>query len=165
MSSIKREVKKKASPRPEARFLSRDPAHCSFIPLEKFGLLSILVSFSVDGDAAVESGRAASETGCFRSNHGSIRGSWPMAISGYPRGHNVIWVTRCPKHTGPISLTDTPIEPSILEALLFARLAMRTISTCRKSVAKGLGTWSYARKNWEIWCLLVPASPRLVGKP
>ena len=28
-------------------------------------------------------------------NHGSIRGSWPMAISGYPRGHNVKWVTRC----------------------------------------------------------------------
>jgi len=22
-------------------------------------------------------------------NHGSIRGSWPMAISGYPREHNV----------------------------------------------------------------------------
>src|ERR1700687_2575206 len=22
-------------------------------------------------------------------NHGSIRGSWPMAISGYPRGHSV----------------------------------------------------------------------------
>jgi hypothetical protein len=22
-------------------------------------------------------------------NHGSIRGSWPIAISGYPRGHSV----------------------------------------------------------------------------
>jgi hypothetical protein len=22
-------------------------------------------------------------------NHGSIRGSWPIAISGYPRGHTV----------------------------------------------------------------------------
>jgi hypothetical protein len=32
-----------------------------FIPLEKFGSLSILVSFSADGDAAVESERAASE--------------------------------------------------------------------------------------------------------
>src|SRR5579859_2694651 len=100
MSSIKRDVKKKAPPRPEARFLSRDPAHCSFILLEKIGLLSILVSFSVDGDAAVESERAASETGCFRGNHGSIRGSWPMAISGYPRGHNVIWVTRCQSTRG-----------------------------------------------------------------
>src|SRR3981081_1942937 len=31
----------------------------------------------------------------FHGNHGSIRGSWPMAISGYPRGHNVSGVTRC----------------------------------------------------------------------
>jgi hypothetical protein len=54
MSSIKRDVKKKVLPRPDPRFLSRDPAHCSVIPLEKFGLLSILVSFSADGDAAVE---------------------------------------------------------------------------------------------------------------
>src|ERR1700746_3618622 len=23
------------------------------------------------------------------AHHGSIRGSWPIAISGYPRGHNV----------------------------------------------------------------------------
>src|ERR1700741_5050764 len=28
-------------------------------------------------------------------NHGSIGGSWPMAISGSPRGHSVITVTRC----------------------------------------------------------------------
>jgi hypothetical protein len=55
MSSIKRDVKKKVLPRPEGeKILSRDPAHCSVIPLEKFGLLSILVSFSADGDAAVE---------------------------------------------------------------------------------------------------------------
>jgi hypothetical protein len=88
MSSIKRNVKKKVLPRPDPRFLSRDPAHCSFASLEKFGLLSILVSFSADGDAAVESERAASEM-VLHGNHGSIRGSWPMAISGYPRGHNV----------------------------------------------------------------------------
>ena len=24
-----------------------------------------------------------------------------MTISGYPRGHNVKWVTRCQRHTGP----------------------------------------------------------------
>jgi len=28
-------------------------------------------------------------------NHGCIRGSWPIAISGYPRGHSVSWVTGC----------------------------------------------------------------------
>ena len=31
----------------------------------------------------------------FRGNHGSIRGSWPIAISGSPRGHSVGTVTRC----------------------------------------------------------------------
>ena len=36
-----------------------------------------------------------------------------MAISGYPRGHNVKWVTRCRSTRGQISLTDTPLEPSI----------------------------------------------------
>src|SRR5205814_7593218 len=36
MSSIKRDVKKKASPRPESEIFSRDPAHSSFASLEKF---------------------------------------------------------------------------------------------------------------------------------
>ena len=40
------------------------------------------------------------------ANHGSIRGSWPIAFSGYPRGHSVIrepwWQT-----TGSNSLLDT----------------------------------------------------------
>ena len=49
MSSIKMDVKKKsASTGVESR--SRDPAHCSFTSLDWFGLLSILVSFSADGD-------------------------------------------------------------------------------------------------------------------
>jgi len=41
--------------------LSRDPAHCSFTSLEKFGLLSMLMSVPADGDDAVEFKRAASE--------------------------------------------------------------------------------------------------------
>ena len=53
--------RKKAPPRPEAENLSRDPAHCSFTSVEKFGLLSIRVSFSADGDDAIELERAASE--------------------------------------------------------------------------------------------------------
>ena len=44
MSSIKRDVKKKAPPRPE-EIRSRDPAHCVGLPLKMFGLWSILVSF------------------------------------------------------------------------------------------------------------------------
>src|SRR4029077_18173548 len=31
----------------------------------------------------------------FRGNHGSIGGSWPIAISGSPRGHSVRTVTQC----------------------------------------------------------------------
>ena len=45
MSSIKRDVKKKAPPRPEGEIFSRDPAHCSLATVEKFGWLSILVEF------------------------------------------------------------------------------------------------------------------------
>jgi len=41
--------------------LSRDPAHCSFTSLERFGLLSILVSFSADGDELSSFERAASD--------------------------------------------------------------------------------------------------------
>jgi hypothetical protein len=41
--------------------LSRDPAHGSFASREKFGLLSMLMSVSADGDDAVEFKRAASE--------------------------------------------------------------------------------------------------------
>ena len=54
MSSIKRDGQKKAPPRPERKFLSRDPAHCGFTTLEKFGWLSMLMSFSAYGDDAVE---------------------------------------------------------------------------------------------------------------
>jgi hypothetical protein len=60
------------------RFLSRDPARCSFLPLEKFGLLSILVSFSADGDDAIEFERGASEWVAFTGNMvlSEARGLW-----------------------------------------------------------------------------------------
>jgi hypothetical protein len=111
MSSIKRDVKKKTPPRPEGEIFSRDPAHCSFATVEKFGWLSILVGFLMV--AMPSSSKERQARLLFKVNHGSIRGSWPMAISGYPRGHNVKWVTRCPSTRGRISLTDTPLEPSI----------------------------------------------------
>jgi hypothetical protein len=34
-------------------------------------------------------------------DHSSIRDSWPIAFSGYPRGTRVAWETRCPRHTAP----------------------------------------------------------------
>jgi len=61
MSSIKRDVKKKSSASTGVEIVSRDPAHCSFTALEKFGLFSTLMSFSAEGDDAVEFKRAASE--------------------------------------------------------------------------------------------------------
>jgi len=61
MSSIKRDVKKKAPPRPEWRFfLEIQPTVVSLL-WRSLALLSILVSFSADGDDAVEFKRAASE--------------------------------------------------------------------------------------------------------
>jgi hypothetical protein len=87
--------RKKLLPRPEWRFFLEIQPTVVFSSLEKFGSLSVLMSFSADDDDAVEFERAASEMSDSKVNHGSIRGSWPMAISGYPRGHNVKWVTRC----------------------------------------------------------------------
>ena len=54
MSSINRNVTKEAPPRPEVEIVSRHPVHCGFTSLEKFGSLSIFVSFSADGDDAIE---------------------------------------------------------------------------------------------------------------
>jgi len=34
-------------------------------------------------------------------DHSSIRDSWPIAISGYPRGPRVGCETTCPRHTAP----------------------------------------------------------------
>src|SRR6266699_6427353 len=85
MSSIKRDVKKKVLPRPETRcFLEIQP---TVIRLPWGSLTcahsdqSPLVSFS----GSVEFARATSEWR-LKVNHGSIRGSGPIAISGYPRG-------------------------------------------------------------------------------
>ena len=61
MSSIKRDVKKKNSASTGVEIVSQDPAHDSCTALEEFGLWSVLMSFSADGDGAVELERAASE--------------------------------------------------------------------------------------------------------
>jgi hypothetical protein len=69
-------------------FLEIQPTTVVGASLKKFGFWSIRGFLCVDGEVmGLE--RAASETGDSVVNHGSIRGSWPMAISGYPRGHSV----------------------------------------------------------------------------
>jgi hypothetical protein len=40
-------------------------------------------------------------------DHGSIRDSWPIAFSGYPRGPRVRCETRCPKHAAPNKPAET----------------------------------------------------------
>jgi hypothetical protein len=112
MSSIKRDVKKKLRLDRRARFfLEIQPTVVSQRGEVWLVVHSRRVSLlMVQCHRVRKSGKQA---GCFAGNHGSIRGSWPMAISGYPRGHNVKWVTRCQSTRGRISLTDTPLEPSI----------------------------------------------------
>jgi hypothetical protein len=85
MSSIKRDVKKKAPTRPE-EILSRDPAHSVSWSLKRFGVLFYSHEVSMVLVAKVSVQDAAKQDDV---NHGSIRGSWPIAISGYPRGHSV----------------------------------------------------------------------------
>jgi hypothetical protein len=41
------------------------------------------------------------------ANHGSIRGSWPMAFSGCPRGPRVVCETGCPRHAAPNFTVET----------------------------------------------------------
>ena len=58
-----------------------------FRTLKMFGLLSHPRKFSLCAMVAkFEYERRGKQDDV---NHGSIRGSWPIAISGYPRGHSV----------------------------------------------------------------------------
>ena len=41
------------------------------------------------------------------ANHGSIRDSWPIAFSGYPRGPRVVCETDCPRDTAPNLSAET----------------------------------------------------------
>src|SRR5260370_38932402 len=81
--------------RTRRRFLSRDPAHCllvcpsirsrgSFVACLPFPWLS-----SSGGDDADRVLKLGKRIWYLSVNHGSIRGSWPIAISGYPRRHSV----------------------------------------------------------------------------
>jgi len=112
MSSIKRDVKKKLLPRPDGEGLvSRSsPLTFGFVGEAWFVVHAHKIPQRM---VAMPSSSKERQAGLvLKGNHSSIRGSWPMAISGYPRGHSVKCVTRCRSTRGPISLTDTPLEPS-----------------------------------------------------
>ena len=97
MSSIKRDVKKKVLPRPEAEkiLVSRSsPLTVSAPPrLRSRGFALAYLPFpwvsSSGGDYANRVLKLGKRTWYWSVNHGSIGGSWPIAISGYPRRHNV----------------------------------------------------------------------------
>ena len=78
--------RKKAPPRPEDEIVSRDPAHSVSLSLKMFGLSFHSRKLSLLLVATIECARRGKQDDV---NHGSIRGSWPIAISGYPRGHSV----------------------------------------------------------------------------
>ena len=94
MSSIKRDVKKKVLPRPESRCCLEIQPTVSCTPrFSREGLLWLICPFSEfifsgsdDADRVLKLGK---RNRFLSVNHGSIGGSWPIAISGYPRGHSV----------------------------------------------------------------------------
>jgi len=120
MSSIKRDVKKKAPPRPEAERIFVSKSSPLSVCASRFTreVLLCWVCHSPRFPVTVvtlpiESWQRGKRDWYLSVNHGSIRGSWPIAISGYPRGHSVQIRDSVPKHTGPTSLTDTTLEPSV----------------------------------------------------
>src|SRR5271157_4639518 len=92
MSSIKRDVKKKVLPRPEVEkiFVSRSsPLSVSAPRFRSRGFALACLPFlwvsSCGGDDANRVLKLGKRTWSWSVNHGSIGGSWPIAISGYPR--------------------------------------------------------------------------------
>ena len=89
MSSIKRDVKEKVLPRPEARFLFSRSSPLKFRFSEEAWPIAHAHKFPPRMVAMPSSSQERQARLVLKVNHGSIRGSWPMAISGSPRGHNV----------------------------------------------------------------------------
>jgi hypothetical protein len=62
---------------------------------------------SLLGDEACQFRNQQSRTAVNFGDHSSIRDSWPIAFSGYPRGPRVGNETRCPRHTAPNYTAET----------------------------------------------------------
>ena len=85
-------------------FRPRDSVHCTAAP----GCLdfhSQRFSSCSRNDASLFRDRQAQRLS--GANHGSIRGSWPMAFSGCPRGPRVVCETGCPRHAAPNFTVET----------------------------------------------------------
>ena len=90
--------------------LAIQPTVCSSVPwfAQGFcsGWFSLRLVFPAGGDNAYRVRGLSKRKLCLSGDHGSIRGSWPIAISDHPRGHSVKMVTRC-QGTRTSSSTDT----------------------------------------------------------
>src|ERR1700746_2075736 len=111
------------------KFLSRYPAHCLQMALDHSrgssldcsSIRSVHFSSGDNVRRLLKLGKRFN-----RGNHGSIRGSWPIAISGSPRGHSVQNSDSVPKHTGVNQLSDTPLVKVI--AVIFRARVRRAIA-------------------------------------
>ena len=62
---------------------------------------------SSGGDDADRSGKLGKRSGCRLATHGSIRGSWPSAFLGCPRGYRDYTEAKCQWHCAPTGVKDT----------------------------------------------------------
>ena len=73
--------------------LEIQPTVCKCPPISLRGFALACLPFrwvsSFGGDDANRVLKLGKRTWSWSVNHGSIGGSWPIAISGYPRGHSV----------------------------------------------------------------------------
>src|SRR5271170_2447193 len=94
--SIKRDVKEKVLPRPEVEKILVSRSSPLSVSAHRFrsmdfalACLPFLWVSSFGDDNANRVLRQGKRHRSWSVNHGSIGGSWPIAISGYPRRHNV----------------------------------------------------------------------------
>ena len=128
--------RKKASPRPERDFLLEvQPTEVSFLWRSWLvSLLSILVSFSTDGDAAVEFKRATSELVASEATMvlSEALGLWPFLV--IREGIGWKWVTRCannlnrPQKWAPFHIACNRLICDILKQKSHSHLQGRIVS-------------------------------------
>ena len=69
-----------------------------------FSLSAVFIASSRRSQSVL---KPAKQNGWSGANHGSIRDSWPIAFSGYPRGPRVVCETDGPRDTAPNFTAET----------------------------------------------------------
>ena len=100
------------------------------------------------------------------ANHSSIRDSWPIAFSGYPRGPRVGWETVCPKHAAPNlpaetrSRTRVSREPVSHRQRKYPEMERTRSETLKLFVVSDIGrrsTLPSSIRSTRSWQFCVPA--------